>query len=65
MSKFNRNAKPKMGILPIAKTNQYQGNIRNYIEVARRTFGADPEIEIMVPDEISDITGSKTRILVE
>ncbi|WP_417019349.1 hypothetical protein, partial [Anaerotruncus massiliensis (ex Liu et al. 2021)] len=51
MSKFNRNAKPKMGILPIAKTNQYQGNIRNYIEVARRTFGADPEIEIMVPDE--------------
>lgn len=41
MSKFNRNAKPKMGILPIAKTNQYQGNIRNYIEVARRTFGAD------------------------
>jgi len=51
MSKFDRNAKPKMGIIPIAKTNQYQGNIRNYISVARKTFGADPDIEIMIPDE--------------
>lgn len=42
MSKFNRNAKPKMGILPIAKTNQYQGNIRNYIEVARAHLRRGP-----------------------
>lgn len=51
MSKFNRNPKPKMGILPIAKTNQYQGNIWKYIDVAKATFGQDTEIEIMIPDE--------------
>lgn len=51
MSKFVRNEKPKMGILPIAKTNQYQGNIWKYIEVAKATFGKDAEIEIVIPDE--------------
>ena len=51
MSKFVRNEKPKMGILPIAKTNQYQGNIWKYIDVAKSTYGKDPEIEIMIPDE--------------
>lgn len=51
MSKFVRNEKPKMGILPIAKTNQYQGNIWKYIEVAKETFGKDEEIEIVIPDE--------------
>lgn len=51
MSKFHGNPKPKMGILPVAKTNQYQGNIWNYMDVAKKTFGADPEIEIVIPDE--------------
>ena len=51
MSKFVRNEKPKMGILPIAKTNQYQGNIWKYIDVAKATYGQDPDIEIMIPDE--------------
>lgn len=51
MSKFIKNMKPKMGILPIAKTNQYQGNIWNYIKTAKKTFGKDPEIEIVIPDE--------------
>ncbi len=51
MSKFNHNEKPKMGILPIAKTNQYQGNIWKYIDVAKAGFGKDADIEIMIPDE--------------
>ena len=51
MSKFTHNKKPKLGILPIAKTNQYQGNIWKYIEVAKETFGKDTDIEIMIPDE--------------
>lgn len=51
MSKFQCNAKPKMGIIPVAKTNQYQGNIRKYINVAKNTFGTDADIEILIPDE--------------
>lgn len=51
MSKFNHNEKPRMGILPVAKTNQYQGNIWKYIDVAKNTFGQDPDIEIIIPDE--------------
>ncbi len=51
MSKFNHNEKLKMGILPVAKTNQYQGNIWKYIDVAKETFGSDTDIEIMIPDE--------------
>lgn len=51
MSKFARNKKPRLGILPIAKTNQYQGNIWKYIEVAKETFGKDDTIEIMIPEE--------------
>ena len=51
MSKFNKNEKPKLGILPIAKTNQYQGNIRKYIETAKEVYGADPAIECVIPDE--------------
>ena len=51
MGKHNYHAKPKMGILPIGKTNQYQGNIWKYVEVAKSTFGQDPDMEIMIPDE--------------
>ena len=51
MSKYDRNEKPRMGIIPIGKTNQYQGNIWKYIEVAKNTFGKNPDIEIMIPDE--------------
>lgn len=51
MSKFVRNEKPRLGILPIAKINQYQGNIWKYIEVAKETLGKDEDIEIMIPDE--------------
>ena len=41
MSKFNKNEKPKLGILPIAKTNQYQGNIRKYICLLYTSDAAD------------------------
>ena len=51
MSKFVRNEKPRMGILPIAKTNQYQGNIRKYIEAAKAGFGNDENMEIIMGDE--------------
>ena len=51
MGKHNYHAKPRMGIVPIGKTNQYQGNIWKYVEVAKNTFGQDPDIEIMMPKE--------------
>ena len=51
MSKYNYHVTPKLGIVPIGKINQYQGNIWKYVEVAKDTFGKDPEIEIMIPDE--------------
>ncbi len=51
MSKFDHNPRPKLGILPIGKTNQYQGNIWKYMEVAKKTFGSNPNIELMIPDE--------------
>lgn len=51
MSKFVRNERPRMGILPVAKTNQYQGNIRKYIETAKASFGEDESIEIIIGDD--------------
>ena len=51
MGKYSYHEKPRLGIVPIGKTNQYQGNIWKYIEVAKNTFGQDRDIEIMIPDE--------------
>lgn len=51
MGKYSYHEKPRLGIVPIGKTNQYQGNIWKYVEVAKNTFGKDTDMEIMIPDE--------------
>ncbi len=45
------NGKAKLGILPLAKKNQYQGDLVRFMAHAKQTYQG-PDIELLMPDEI-------------
>lgn len=51
MSKYRANPKPVLGILPIAKVNQYTGNIQKYMEVAKGRLCQNQSISVLMPDK--------------
>jgi L-fucose isomerase-like protein len=46
------NDKPKIGVLAIAKKNQHQGDVRNFLEYYQKRLAGDPSIAAYVADRL-------------